>query len=825
MARDTLSFVSRDRFLFFCRHAVLLIPGILLIVGCTSNPPSSVGKETAVPSRFVQSLLLSTPMVGDETTARNPVPLPGRVQLGDESVEGWLVPPEKILRFGVDLKEGYRLSFRLGIVAGPYISMFSELRPPGMGMPGPGTGGAPVPPVGTAFPVPPESPSAPPTGSAPALPSPGEVTLRVEYISAGRDGKLEGEPSVIYELSTEDFNKCTQEWLPVDLPLEIAPSKGEIRFIADGSKAGSVDFQVVWGQPAIYIPQRESHRNVLLIGVDTLRADAISPLGGRPEVTPNIQVLSDEGTLFTRAHSQAPWTLPSFASIVTGLMPSKAIAAEMGQSIPRKLTTVGEYLLPEGLATYTVCSSPWLGNPRSGFQQGMEGFSLLAEPTAQIQVEAAKEFIGRSGEMGRDWFCFIHLMDPHTPYSPPEQHVDLLCDAEYSGEYPTSYPGNVWDTGEKKPSQEEIEHERCLYDCEVANVDSAVQDLLGFLDEQGMTEDTLIIFCSDHGEEFSEHGGFEHGKTQYEEQVHVPLIVKGPGFPADERVEEGVANLDILPTILRYLGIAQPASLAGVPLQDIVNGGSKRSRVIFGEEALNNSGLIYSMAGPYKCILDFKTEESALYDLADDPGETKDASAGSPKERAALMGALGMLIRPETSAIHVWVTGYEQRDHEFAGEITVPGGIERVQTHLFDPGDTYAVSGDTLSFTISSFVNQPLGPDNLKPHGGGIIPAPIKHLVITPSPGSGSVDVSVTVDGGISGDRFYPYGNNAANSSGSASIGLDDFPMSAALPTGQGPPTDCLIVWGVRGTLSEEPPTELDPETIEQLRALGYLND
>ena len=820
MIKNALRFASRGRFLFFCRRAILLIPGMLLIVGCTSNPPVSSDQKAAVPSKNSQSLLLSTPLVGDETTARNPAPLPGRVQLGDESVEGWLAPSERVLRFGVDLKDGCRLSFRLGIVAGPYRSLFSEL-------PSPGTGGAPVPPVGNAFPVPPEAASAPPPGSATALPTAGEVTLRVEFASAGRDGKLEGEPSVIYELSTEDFDKCTQEWLPVDLALDkIAPSKGEIRFVADGPKAGSRDFQVVWGQPAIYVPGRESHRNVLLIGVDTLRADAISPLGGRAEATPNIQAFSEGATVFTHAYSQAPWTLPSFASIVTGLMPSIAITAEMSQHISKRTTTVGEYLLPEGLATYTVCSSPWLGNPRSGFQQGMEGFSLLiAEPTAQIQIEAAKEFIGRSGEMGRDWFCFVHLMDPHTPYQPPEQYIDLMCDAGYSGEYPTSYPGGIWEAGDKKPSQEEIEHERCLYDCEVANVDSALEDLFEFLDEQGMTEDTLIIFCSDHGEEFNEHGGFEHGKTQYEEQVHVPLIVKGPGFGAGERIDECVANLDILPTILRYLGVAQPESMGGVPLQETLTGEKRDNRVILGEESLYDSGIMYSLSWPFKCILDYNSEESTFYNLVNDPGETKDASAGNPEGKAALLAALGMLIRPETSAIHIWVTGYENKDHKFAGKIRVAGGIERVQTHLFDPGDTYTVSGDTLYFNISSLINQALGADNLIPRGVTFIPAPMKHLVITPSAGSGSVDVSVTVDGEISGDRFYPFGNKAANSSGSASMGLDDFPMAAILPMGQVSPTDSLIVWGVRGTQSAEAPTELDPETIEQLRALGYLND
>jgi hypothetical protein len=378
--------------------------------------------------------------------------------------------------------------------------------------------------------------------------------------------------------------------------------------------------------------------------------------------------------------------------------------------------------------------------------------------------------------------------------------------------------------GDLRPSHEEIEHERCLYDCEVANIDSALQDLFAFLDEKGLTEDTLIIFCSDHGEEFNEHGGFEHGQTQYEEQVHVPLIIKGTGFPAGARIDDCVANLDILPTILQYIGAAQPESASGIPLQTTLDGESNNDRVVFGENTYDYTGLVYSMAWPYKCILNCETEESQLYDLSVDPGETTDVSNEHPEEKAALLAALQMIIRPQTSAIHLWVSGFENFNHRFTGSIQVPGGIEQVQTYLFDPGDTYSVIGDTLEFDISSLINQPITADILVPCDMPPSRQPIKHLVITPAPEVNTVDISVTVDGEITSDRFFPYGNNVADSSGSASIGFHDFPMVPILPTRDNILPDSLIFWGVLGTESEEPPTELDPETLEQLRALGYLN-
>jgi arylsulfatase A-like enzyme len=825
MAIYVLRASSKVRFTFLVIFSFFLIPGILFPVSCTTGQSPIEDQLSPAITQNSQSLLLSTPFIGDETTVRNPAPQPVRVQVAAESVDSWLVPSEKILRFPVDLKVGWKLTFRLGIAAGPYSPVSPQMPIPIIpGVP-PGNSQLPPPipflPSGNLSPP----PSAPNGGPVAVLPAPGDVTLRIEFTSTNSTGEPEGQPSVIYEASADDLAKSAQDWLLVDLPLdEIAPAKGELRFVADGPKAGCPDFQILWGQPALYIPQEESHRNVLLIGIDTLRADAISPLGGRPEITPNIQSFSEGGTVFTKVHSQAPWTLPSFASLVTGVMPSKAIASNMGNSIPENLTTIGELALREGLATCTVCSSPWLGNQGSGFQQGTENFIYLKVQTAQVQIEAAMKFIDRSQQLGRDWFCFVHLMDPHTSYTPPEQLVDQFCDSDYSGEYQYSYPGSKWENEDIRPSQEEIEHERCLYDCEVANVDSAMRDLFDFLDEKGLTEDTLIIFCSDHGEEFNEHGGFEHGNTQYDEQIHVPLIVKGPGFPAGKRIDDCVANLDIMPTILRYLGVAQPESAGGVPLQDTLSGQSNNNRVIFGEEALDKSGLVYSLIWPYKCILDYKTEESQLFDLANDPGETMDLGNEHPEEKAALLAALQMMIRPETSAIHVWVTGYEHSDHRFTGSIQVPGGIEQVQTYLFDPGDTYTVSGDTLEFNISSLINQSLGADSLAPRGVLFVPLPIKHLMITPSPDADKVDISVTVDGEISSNRFFPFGNESVNSSGSASIGLDDFPMVPILPIPQDLRPDSLILWGVRGTESEEPPVELDPETLEQLRALGYLN-
>ena len=195
MVKNALSLPSRRPFPLICRIAIFLISGIFLLVGCTPRPPTPSHQLSPGSEKNSQSLLLSTPFIGEETTARNPAPLPVRVQLGDESVEGWLAPPEKVLRFPVDLKEGCKLSFRLGIVAGPYKPIFTPPPSPRLPVPPPGNGGAPAPPLGSVPPRAPEPPPIPPTNLPLALPEPADLFLKVEFAPAGQDGKPKGLPS------------------------------------------------------------------------------------------------------------------------------------------------------------------------------------------------------------------------------------------------------------------------------------------------------------------------------------------------------------------------------------------------------------------------------------------------------------------------------------------------------------------------------------------------------------------------------------------------------------------------------------------------------
>ncbi len=738
-----------------------------LILGC--NPVDQINPPSPPPA---SSLLLQIPYVGDETEIRTHPPQPVRMVLNENSVHSWLDPSEAMLRFPVEIRESARLSLSLGAITRVPIHigdliMRIEYVPEEL---------------------PPES-----SESANDRPSPPVI----------------GEPVTLFQTTPVESPMCFQEWIDIDISLDaFAPGRGEIRFVTDGPKAGDTGLDLMWGEPVIYHPAEQHHRHVLLIGVDTLRRDSLTPYGAASEITPNLQELAETSTTFDQARSQAPWTLPSFASMITGRLPSEISAMIYTGYLPERNVTIGELLLTEGYATATICSNTWLGNPQSGFHQGMEEMWFRYNASASDSVEKTKDFIARSN--GRDWFCFLHIIDPHVPYAPPMEFVELFCDPAYTGLNAYAY-GSVedWKSGEITPEPDELAQSRNLYDGEVAYTDRALGDLFDYLEETELIDDTLIIFASDHGEEFFDHGGCEHGHTQYDELVHMPLIVRGTGFPQGERFSNPVGNTDIVPTILEYTGLEMPGNLAGNPLQEAVRGTLDNSRLIFGEDNSRGDPRKFAVEWPYKCILNFVTGEVRLYDLENDPGETVNISEEHPDLVNHLSTEIVTSMLPDQTAFHVWITrSYREAIREFTGTIRIPGGIDHVKAFKLSKDDYYLVEGDTVTFSITSSLEM-LGPN--------------KHLLIVPAGNADTLDAEILVDGRVQPDRFFPYGSRTPEPSCRAVVSVDDFPLGPSLPLAiEEYPAGCYI-WGVRGYDRDDDEFSLDEETEEQLRALGYI--
>lgn len=743
---------SSSVFAAFCRLLALIVTGSVLGIACSP--------QTMEPSAFIAtptSLGLTNPLIGKETSPRDPAYEPTRLTLDEESVMGWLNPPSDLLRFPVDLSDGAWLSVRLGADGDNLTD--GDL-------------------VGTIAFRPWDEPS-------------GFGDIR--------------------EIGGAEIVPGT--WISIDIDLGISgDQKGEIRLQLEGPKASDDDIRMLWGEPSVYYPDKRRHRNVLLIGIDTLRLDGLSIYGGRSDVSPNIELLSRAATVFTHAWSQAPWTVPSFESMITGLYPADIAPTLSTEQLPESATTLAEILLPEGFATGMVCGNVYLGNDKSGFHQGMEGLWFRNDAEPGDSVVKAIEFIERAEN--RDWFLFLHIMDPHGPYDPPERLTRELCDPDYSGEYQTEFTDGLdWQLADTIPPREDIDRVRCLYDAEVCDVDSAIADLYSYLRASDLLDETLIILAADHGEEFFEHGDFEHGQSLHEEQVHLPLIVWASDFPAGERIGTPVANLDIAPTIFEFLDEPIPDSFRGKPLGSSIDEENSGNRIIMGEGNLRRSShRKFAVDWPYKCILDFFTGEKWLYNLEADPMERDDLSELYPgiAEELSVEMITGMLP-VQTMFVLAMIGDTEDGPERFNGSVNVPGGVGYVIDSGFLEGDSFSNEGETIDFDFSTEID----PEE-----------PIKALIIVPA--GDSIELSVLADGQVDPNRFFPYATPNNEPTGSATVDVHDLPWPARIPADAYEQPVALYIIGIpgfpRGEDTQFEPTELDPETREALRALGYIN-
>jgi arylsulfatase A-like enzyme len=406
-------------------------------------------------------------------------------------------------------------------------------------------------------------------------------------------------------------------------------------------------------------------RNVVLISLDTLRPDHLSCYGHARETSPAIDALAARGVRFADASSAAPWTLPSHATMFTGLYPSHHGVKDYSHRLPAERVTLAEILREHGFQTFAVINTWNIADPRFEIFQGFApadvhyvretvpgagGDQIVKNTGAEVAKKARERLEGR--DRTRPFFLLAHFYDAHTDFTPtPENRARFV----------STYPGKLDGTTSQllalrsqgvRLGEADLRFLRELYDAEIRGLDELLAGFLGFLREEGLERDTLVVLTSDHGEEFQEHGGLLHGRTQYEELLRVPLVFAGPGIPRGRVVDQPVSLVDLLPTILGRLGIAPPPDLDGLDLAPAWSGGRLAERLLFGEADHNNvvGGQqvidVRRMArlGREKLHLERDTGRVQLFDLAGDPGERRDLSATSPQRVALLRAALARFL-------------------------------------------------------------------------------------------------------------------------------------------------------------------------------------
>jgi choline-sulfatase len=386
------------------------------------------------------------------------------------------------------------------------------------------------------------------------------------------------------------------------------------------------------GLPPELAPGSAAGYNVLLITLDTTRADHIGCYGARRAETPAIDGLAREGILFADAVCTAPSTLPSHASMFTGLYPPNHGARLNGDFVlgPEQVT-LAEILQSAGYETAAFASS-FVVNSRFGLNQGFDIYdetigvdrsgSTVAElnqrPAGDVTRAAIQWLERRSPD--RPFFAWVHYFDPHLPYSPPPAFA-----ARYRGR---------------------------LYDGEIAYMDSEIAKLLAALDGRGLRNKTLVIAVADHGEGLGDHGESTHDRLIYESVMRIPLILACPGlFSGPYRVEDAVvATIDIFPTVLELLGLRTARSVDGVSL---LAARDRRDRAIYMEGLTtyvqNGWAPLFGLRRHAdKYILAPRPE---YYDLRKDPGEMDN---GYSKARGSALAARDQLVTDLAAMLERW---------------------------------------------------------------------------------------------------------------------------------------------------------------------------
>jgi len=295
--------------------------------------------------------------------------------------------------------------------------------------------------------------------------------------------------------------------------------------------------------------------NILLVSIDTLRADHLSCYGYEQKTTPAIDALAANGAVFTRAISQSNWTLPSHASMLTALYPNEHNCTIVtGTQLPAKIMTLPELLLEHGYQTFGISSVIFISESYN-LAQGFEQFQYRPFSAGEA-VDQAIALLNK--RQPRPFFMFLHLYDPHDPYYPPDDYRRMFPPREKVTAEDGDLPSLFERQGRPSPDDRSVAILKQLYDGEIRYCDDQLQRLFGWMNRQRLMDNTIVVITSDHGESFGENNVFAHGSKLYSQQIHVPLIVAYPQkIPAQTRIDTLVeASVRLVPTVLNLAGLS-----------------------------------------------------------------------------------------------------------------------------------------------------------------------------------------------------------------------------------------------------------------------------
>ena len=457
------------------------------------------------------------------------------------------------------------------------------------------------------------------------------------------------------ELHTDSFTE-------VEIPLtDLAGQSGRLTIVTEPGETSQFDY--VFLADPILASRKATPKRVVLVFVDTLRPDHLSTFGYERETSPALTELATGGTRFANARSIAPWTLPSSRAVLTGRHPEFFDAT----------TTLQGRLAAEGWATAMYAGNLYLSaNFDLNREWGLHHVTLLADATEQVDMAIA--FLDDNWD--RDAMVLVHFMDAHLPYEEPEAYRHMFAgDAPDQLKRERFHRSDVVRARVRAKDKETVQYIKGRYDNNIRRVDDELSRLY---DKLG--DDDIVVFFSDHGEEFWEHGGYEHGHTLFDEVLRVPLVIRAPGLTRRE-VSAPVSLIDITPTVLDLLGMSfdgldgrslRPLATDAAEEEGFFNRDLAIGRPLYGRERW---GVI---SGDQKYTV--HEGRQALFNTATDPVERKNLfQAGVDADQAGEMRGrvTAGLGRPFPEVLRLTASGAKKAPaHPTVAIITVPGGIE-----------------------------------------------------------------------------------------------------------------------------------------------------
>ncbi len=400
-----------------------------------------------------------------------------------------------------------------------------------------------------------------------------------------------------------------------------------------------------WVNP-LYFQKQEKGPNVILISIDTLRADHLGCYGYKRKTSPYVDALASDGVTFMNTYASSPWTLPSHVSLLTSLHGANHQVSYENDSMDPSMLTLADILRVNQFYCAALTGGGFV-SAKYGFSKGFNSYSdeggVLRQDSAEHLFRAAKRWLEREKDKG--FFLFLHTFQPHNPYACPNPYKSMFLeeDARWRHLDLMSYLGGMPGIF-KELSEKERQNVIGLYDGEIRYTDEKlIGPLIALLKDLGLYDRTMIIFTSDHGEEFFEHHGWGHGHSLFDESLKVPLIIKFPKSRfKGQKIPDIISLVDIFPTVLNQMGIDYSGlDIDGQNLLPVVTGKEKGDRIFLADVASHVLASripqkITMNRGREKLILSrkFSPEDLEffvypppplnpveLYDLALDPGE------------------------------------------------------------------------------------------------------------------------------------------------------------------------------------------------------------